>query len=146
MDMMSCLWLVDDNDDDDEDDDDDYHDEDEEDMNIYDEVFVASGGKNSFTFHRLTNLGGEVLANADDADADDDRDDLHDADHGADDVDLINHDDKHEADHDNCHVHVSRTDRLGGDVLVWLMMLMLFLILADMINFDFLGSFLTSLK
>ena len=58
---MSCMWLLDD---DDHDDDDDYHDEDEEDMNIYDEVFVAGGGKNSFTFHRLTNLGEKVLAEA----------------------------------------------------------------------------------
>ena len=110
---MSCMWLLDD---DDHDDDDDYHDEDEEDMNIYDEVFVAGGGKNSFTFHRLTNLGGEVLAEAD-YDDDDDHDDPHDADHGADDADLINHDDRHEADHDYCDDPVSLTDKLGGRVV-----------------------------
>ena len=39
---------------------------------------MAGGGKNSFTFHRLTNLGGEVLANADYDDAN-----PHGADHGA---------------------------------------------------------------
>ena len=54
---------------------------------------MAGGGKNSFTFHRLTNLRGEVLANADDADADDHRGDPHDANHSADDTDLNNHDD-----------------------------------------------------
>ena len=44
---------------------------------------MAGGGKNSFTFHRLTNLGGEALAEADYDDADPNGAD-HGADHGAD--------------------------------------------------------------